>query len=78
MSCIEMLEFSGFFFLNVFFFRCVFLKARASSLVMFFMLSMFQDQSPNRSFDGSSGLSGLMSAVEPVVLNHSHAEFNGR
>lgn len=33
------------------------------------MLSVFQDQSPNRSFDGCSGLSGL---------NHSHAEFNGR
>lgn len=41
---------------------------------VFLMLSVFQDQSPNRSFDG---FPGLMGPVEPVVLNHSHTAFNG-
>lgn len=44
----------------------------------FFLCSVFQDPSPGCSFDGSSGLSGLLSAVEPAVLNHSGAEFDGR
>lgn len=44
---------------------------------IFLMFSVFQDQSPNRSFDGFSGLSGLTGPVEPVLLNHSHTAFNG-
>lgn len=56
---------------------------------IFEFFSLFQDQhgvSPNRSFDGSSGLSGLGSPlngqpngpIDPPMLNNNLPVFNGK